>query len=124
MGVGQTRRKHQLAAAFKLLDKGGWDQVGGGSNNDPIEGGNLRPTIIPIAKLHLDVVIAEMLQSPLRLFEEFFDDLHGVDLGSQFGQDGRLISKTCADLENAAERVIRLILIGRNMQKKAQRKAK
>jgi glycerate kinase len=53
---------------------------------------------------------------------------HGIDaLASAAARDMDLaeaLRNSREHLENAAERVIRLILIGRNIQKKAQRKAK
>jgi hypothetical protein len=60
----------------------------------------LRPTVIAVGNFELDVSAALPVEPSLRLSPKLFDDLNAVHLSSKLSEDGRLVAKAGADLED------------------------
>ena len=84
-GIPVTDRREKFAAGFELVDQAlgqlGW----GGGQNDPVERGFVRPTLIAITVAHCDVSIAEPFESRGRGLSQRPENLDGVDLLGQAG---------------------------------------
>ena len=91
---------HHATAGLKLLHEGRRDVACSGGHENPVEGAALRPSEITIADLGLDVVIAEVLETPVGGLPEFGDNLDGADSLHQRREHRGLVARPCANLEH------------------------
>ena len=60
----------------------------------------LRPALITIADTEMDIAVTAGIKPLFTFSSEFLDDFYGVNLARQLGQNGSLIAKSGADLQN------------------------
>src|SRR5215469_12374289 len=89
---GIAHRNHHPSARLQLLDQRGRDVVSSCSHDDAVKGSLLGPTKVAISYTHLNILIAESLQSPTCGRAQWLDDFDGINLCDQPRKDCSLIA--------------------------------
>lgn len=90
---------HHASSRFELLYQWGRYVTCGRSHKDAVKGRGLGPTVIAVADFRLDLAVAQALQRFFSLLTQFLDNLDCVNLCSCRIQHGRLITRSCSNLE-------------------------
>jgi len=75
-----------------------------GCHHDDVERRQFRPAEIAVADAEVHILVAEAGQVALRAVGQLRDDFNRADFGRQFGEHGRLVTRSGADLEHATLR--------------------
>jgi len=89
------------AADFELLNQGLGDVVGGGGDNDGVEGSLFFPAEVAVGVADCDVVVANFVEGDRCVIGQGGDDLDGVDLVDEAGKYRGLIAGSGANLEDS-----------------------
>jgi hypothetical protein len=95
-----THRDDHLPALFELLEQWPGNFRRPARHDHGVERLFVRPAKVAVARLDLHVAVSQARQSFLGRLCEFREQLNGVDLTDQLGQDSRLVAAICLLLVN------------------------
>src|SRR6516165_12415185 len=105
--AGRPDRNDHDTACLQLLEERRRHVVDAAGDDDLVEWRRLLPSVIAIGRLTLDdlelsvTVLDELIINPTRALGERLDDLNRVYLIRQMREIGRLVARTCPDLEHS-----------------------
>src|SRR5262249_51631786 len=95
--VALAERDKHSATVPQLVDERLRDVLRRARDDDFVEGCMLGPPLIAIPDLNLHILVAQIAKALLGFLTERLNNLDGIDLLDDLGQDGRLIAASRAD---------------------------